>query len=58
MKALGDDVPSTIAVVNYPSAMAQHEFNQGWDTYEHDAEVYSEWVVTQKELGGDNGGPH
>ena len=57
MKALGDDVPSAIAAVNYPSAMAWCKFNRGWDAYEH-AEVYSEWVVAQKELGGDNGGPH
>ena len=57
MRALGGDVPSTIAAVNYPSAMAQHEFHRGWDAYEH-AEVYSEWAVTQKELRGDNGKPH
>ena len=37
--------------------MARREFNKGWDAYEH-AEVYSEWAVTQKELGGAKGRPH
>ena len=37
--------------------MARREFNRGWDAYEH-AEVYSEWAVTQKELGGAKGRPH
>ena len=37
--------------------MAQHEFNRGWDAYKC-AEVYSEWAVTQKELRGNNVGPH
>ena len=57
MRALGDDIPSAIAAVNYPSATAQREFDRGWDAYEC-AEVYSEWAVTQKELGGNNGEPH
>ena len=56
-EALGNDVPSTLVATNYPSAMAQHQFNRGWDTYKC-AEVYSEWAVIQKEIGGDNGGPH
>ena len=56
-ETLGNDVPSAIVATNYPSAMARHEFDRGWDAYEH-AEVYSEWAVTQKELRGDNVGPH
>ena len=33
-EALGNEVPSTIAAVNYPSAMVRREFNRGWDAYE------------------------
>ena len=56
-EALGNDIPSAIVATNYPSTMAQCEFDRGWDAYEH-AEVYSKWAVTQKEIRGDNGGPH
>ena len=42
---------------NYPSAMAWHKFDRGWDAYKR-AEVYSERVVAQKESRGNNVGPH
>ena len=56
-EALGNDIPSALVATNYPSAMAWCKFDRGWDTYKR-AEVYSEWAVAQKEIGGDNGGPH
>ena len=37
--------------------MARHKFNRGWDAYKR-AEIYSKWAVTQKELRGNNVGPH
>ena len=56
-EALGNEIPSTIAAVNYPSAMARCEFDRGWDAYEH-TEVYSNWAVAQKKLGSDDSEPH
>ena len=56
-EALGNEIPSAIAAVNYPSAMAWREFDRGWDAYEH-TEVYSDWVVAQKGLGSNDSKPH
>ena len=56
-EALGNEIPSAIAAVDYPSAMARREFDRGWDAYEC-TEVYSDWAVAQKELGSDNSEPH
>ena len=56
-EALGNEILSAIAAVNYPSAMARREFDRGWDAYER-TEVYSNWVVAQKGLGSDDSKPH
>ena len=56
-EALENEVPSAIAAIDYPNTIAWREFDQGWYAYEC-AEVYSDWAVAQKELGGDNGKPH
>ena len=56
-EALGNEIPSAIVAVNYPSAMARREFDQGWDAYER-TEVYSDWAVAQKELRSDDSEPH
>ena len=43
-EALGNEIPSAIVAVNYPSAMARREFDRGWDAYKR-TEVYSDWAV-------------